>query len=311
MTELPQEYHAFINLAEQQNVPENQKNATLWRIQNQFEYVDSKSEHLLVPVVMDTMQVALGPVDAVRMPTSETSHGLSAVTSIVRKYDSEMFKSASEDDLNTLAGYATGIVERANQIGLGKMLTARGDEPDLAEVQEAQKETLRNLQRVFEDLQDIAEYYEKYQRVELVKVYSHVYYPWLLEKFVPFWRKMQWEVGEGNRPSRDIQALYRVLEDHVRNRLVLRKPEEYTEDFDAIGEGNIDTLIKAGYDRMIVPHDIKYNGTVWREGMSFMHAATAYMPEALLEQMRGKYPNSDFVKYLEKERARWQEEDAK
>ncbi len=168
---------------------------------------------------------------------------------------------------------------------------------------------MRNLGDVMRELKSVGENYERYLRIEAVKVYPHVYYPWLIEQFVPFWQKMQWEVGEGNRPSRDISELYRVLEDHVKSKLVLRKPEEYAEDFDAIEEGHVDTLIREGYQRMIVPHDIKYNGTVWREGMSFMHAAVAYMPPTLLEQIRAKYPNTPFAEYLEKEHERWNKEE--
>lgn len=58
---------------------------------------------------------------------------------------------------------------------------------------------------------------------------------------------------------------------------------------------------------MVVPHDIKYKSTVWREGLTFMHQAAAYIPESVMKQIQENYPNSDFADYVEKERARWNE----
>jgi hypothetical protein len=136
-----------------------------------------------------------------------------------------------------------------------------------------------------------------------------VYYPWLLEKLTPFWQKMQWEVGPGNRPSRDISELYRVLEEHIQGRLVLRNPDEYPDNFDVLEEGHIDSLLKEGYERMVVPNDIKYNKTVWQNGLTFMHYAVAYMPESVVQQIKTKYPNSKFAEYIEKERERWNKEE--
>ena len=312
MHALPVAYHALIELANNPNVTERQRNDILWQMQNQFEYIGSEAVHLLVPVVLDMHQVALGPVDAVRLPTKDTDYGLAAASSIVGKHGHEMFKSASQEQLETLANYGKAIRAHAERIATGAMLEdGEIDDAalDMARMQEWQKETMGNLRDVMRELQSIGEHYERYLRIEAVKVYPHVYYPWLLEQMVPFWQKMQWEVGPGNRPSRDIHELYRVLEDYIKNRLVIRKPEEYTEDFDAVDEGHVDSLIREGYERMVVPHDIKYNTTVWQDGLSFMHAAVAYMPPALLERIKAKYPNTGFAEYLEKEHARWNKEE--
>lgn len=311
MRQLPAEYHALMGLANNPNLTERQRNDILWQMQNQFEYIESEAAYMLVPVVLDMYQVALGPVDAVRLPTKDTSHGLSAATQIVRKHGHGMFKSASQDQLETLVNYEKAIRAHAERVATSAIIEdgEADSDVDIAGLQEWQKESIGNLRDVMRQLQSIEEYYESYLRIEAVKAYPHIYYPWLLEQMIPFWQKMQWEVREEKRPSRDIKELYRVLKDHVEKRLVIREPDDYTEDFDVIDEGHVDTLIKECYDRMVVPHDIKYNTTVWQDGLSFMHAAVAYMPPALLERIKVKYPNSKFVEYLEKEHARWKKEE--
>lgn len=309
MRELPAEYQTLMELVNNPGLTERQRNDILWQMQNQFEYVESEAAHLLVPVILDMYQVALGPVDAVRLPTRDTAHGLAAATHIVRNHGHEMFKSASQEQLETLANYGRAIRAHAVSIATGAMLTNGEIDADRADLLAWQKESLINLRNAMRELQSIKEHYEKYLRAEAVKVYPHVYYPWLLEQFVPFWQKMQWEVEPGNEPSHDINELYRVLEDHVQNKLVFRKPEEYTEDFDTLEEGHVDSLLKECYERMVVPHDIKYNTTVWQNGLSFMHAAVAYMPPVLLERIKAKYPNTPFVEYLEKEHERRNKEE--
>lgn len=139
--------------------------------------------------------------------------------------------------------------------------------------------------------------------IEAVKVQPSEYYTWLLGKLVPFWQKMQWEVGPGNRPSRDISQLHRTIADYIQNRFAIQ--DEYPTDFDVIEDGHLDTFLHEMYKQMVVPHDIKYNGTVWREGLTFMHQAVAYMPESVMRQIQEKYPDSKFARYVENERARW------
>lgn len=307
MSKLPEEYHSLIVLGNNPDVLIPQKNNILWHMHEQFEYVESEAAYLLIPVIMDMYQVALGPVDAIRLPEKETSHGLSAASAIVRKHGHGMFKAASQDQLQTLARYAMGIRDHAERIATGALLNDGESDIDMSNLQDWQKETIGHLRNVMRDLKEVEAHYEQYLHIEEVKVFPHVYYPWLLQQLTPFWQKMQWEVGPGNRPSFDIRGLYDALENHIRNRLVIRKPEGYPEDFDILEEGHLDTLLLECYNRMVVPHDIKYNTTVWQEGLTFMLRAVSHMPPSVMEGIKAKYPNSEFANYLEAEYKRWNE----
>lgn len=306
---LPAKYDALKTLANHPGVTDRQKGDILWQMYEEFKYVDQESTYLLLPVILDMLQISLGSPDNVRLPNSETGHQLGAIERLVSEHGRNMFKAATQDQLQEIANYARGIIGRANQIGLGAMLTDRSSRHEVGEdLEEWQKETLKNISYSLHQLKNMEKHYLQYLRIEAVKVYPHIYYPWLLEKLTPFWQKMQWEVGPGNQPKPEIRALYGVLQDHVKNRLVIRKPEEYAEDFDVIGEGHVDTLIKECYERMVVPHDIKYNTTVWRDGLTFMHLAVAYMPEELLEELKEKYQGTGFAEYLNRESERRKDE---
>ena len=311
MRQLPLAYYALVELAHHPNLAERQRNEILWRIQAQFEYLRENSRHVLVPVILDMYQIALGPVDAIPIPSGDIRHGMAAIVAIVSKHGRSIFQSATPDQLKVLAGYEYGIRKHIVEIaGLSSVdEITDGKELIVADASDSTIQILRNLSNVLEELVSIREKYEQYLHIEAVKVSPHIYYPWLLDQFNPFWQKMHWEVGPGNLPSRDISELFRVLKDHVQHKLVYKRTEEYTEAFDAISEGHIDTLLLEGYQRMVVPHDIKDNGTVWREGLSFMHLAVAYMPPTLLARIVAKYPDTAFANYLASEHARWNKED--
>ncbi len=306
--ELPQEYTQLIDLAGFPTLSDSQRNDILWHFQEQFQYVSADATHLLVPVILDMYRIALGPIDAVHAPTRETDHGLSAIVSLVGKHGHELFKAASPEQLQTLTRYTEAIKEQVRQLAAGALLTDGQlvENIDMEGLNDWQKDTLRIYRHVLEELDIIEGYYDRYLRVEAAKVSPSVYYPLVLEQFAPFWQKMQWEVGPGNRPNPDIRALYEVLADHVRNKLVISG--DYPETFDAVEDGHLDTLLKEGYERMVVPHDIKYNGTVWREGLSFMSQAVSLMPESVLAQMIAKYPNTPFAKWLVTEHKRWSDD---
>jgi hypothetical protein len=310
MGELPEEYHYLVNLASNPQLTEHQKGTILWHMYEKFKFVGEKGRRLLVPVILDMYQITLGPVDSVCMPTSETRHMLAAATSIVHEHGHSMFKSASQEQLQTLGMYSMGVRQHAERVASGALIEEEVQAKSIdADDVGWQKSTMRNLEEVMEEMASVAENYERYLTVEAAKVYPHLYYPLILQRLAPFWQKMQWEMGPGQRPSGEISALYRVLDSYIKNRLVIKDPEEYTEDFDVMEEGRIDGLLKECYERMVVPHDIKYNGTVWREGLSFVNNAITLMPPVLLERIKAKYPNSGFADYLEREHARWNKEE--
>lgn len=304
MRVLPGEYYALIEIAKNPGVNEGQRGEIVWHIAQQLEYVGGESTHLLMPVIHDIYELMLGPEGEVKMPTDESYHGLAAATFLVRKHGREIFKSASPEDLKLLESYAAAIQQRARKVASGELLSDQQlGNIDRKEFAVWQGEALKTLKYTMNELTAIGEYYREYMQIEAVKVRPDIYYPWLLQHLVPFWQKMQWEVGPGNRPRGDIQHLYHTIESYVKDRLVIR--EEYPENFDALRDGNLDTFLLELYNQMILNHDIKYNSTVWNEGLTFMHMAVAYMPEVVIQQIENKHPESGFAKYVRGEHERW------
>jgi hypothetical protein len=307
---LPWEYADLIKLANHPNVRDPELTDIVWQIQNRFEYIGEEGVKLLMPVVLDMYELILGSADNVRLPNDATSFQLAALSSVVRKHGRKLFKLATQDDLWTMARYADGMRGHVERIATGAFISEGGHIPDPEGSQsfaEWQNEAIDNLRKSVYELMHIEDVYKEFLHIEEVKTKPHVYYPWLLERLAPFWSKMQWEVSEGNRPKPEIKALHNMLYDHILNKLDIRDGD-YPEDFDVFEDGHLDTLIYECYTRMIVPYDIKSNGTVWNEGLSFMHYAVAYMPRRVLEKFREKYSGDEhevFIAYLERERARW------
>lgn len=304
----PKVYGRLVKLAKRQDLPSQFKADILWNIAERFKYVDDHMKKTLMPILMDFYEVALGPVDDMVFPTEETERLISATRHFVGDHAHALFKNAKPEELQTLARYFNYVKGYVQRIATGAFITS-GNTVDEKDPETWQKEMLESLRSTVYDLQRIAEFYQEYLHIEDVRSKPHVYYPWMLQELVPFMQKMHWEVSPGNKPFREVQELFNVLEDFVNNRLV--QQESYPESFDCIKEGQLDSLLLEGYNRMIVPHDIKYNGTVWREGLTFMHVAVAYMPRPLLDRIRAKHAGTDFADYLDREWNRWNKDEAK
>ena len=308
MRELPEEYFALITLAETPELDARLKGDIVWHIAQKFEYVDDTAAGMMIPAVLDICRVMLGPVGNTVMPTAETDHGLAAAAFLVRKHGHSMFKKASSDQLETLETYSNTLKNLAVQVAADELLPEKSGERPAGNYAEWKKQTLDNIRNAAREFNEMSEYYKGYLHIEAVKVKPSIYYPWLLGKLAPFWQKMQWEVGPGNQPRSDIRHLFATLQDYIKNRLVIREGD-YPDRFNAIDEGQLDTFLLEMYRQMIVPHDIKYNTTVWQEGLSFMHYSVAYMPDTLLKEIVAKHRGSDFAAYLEREHKRWNREE--
>lgn len=313
MTTIPEEYYQLMEIARLPNITSGQKNTIVWHIAEQFKYLHDNSEGLLLPVILDIYELILGPLDNVRMPDNNTSIGLAAATSIVRENRS-MFKSATPEQLQTLALYSQEIQRLVKMVMGNEFLTAGNHEKSLLEIDINDlkepsdprlwnKEMLYQLQYVARELKAVAEYYEGYLHIQAVKVDPSIYYPWILQQLTPFWQGMQLEVGPGNRPSHDISSLFRMMEHYIKNEFILA--EEYPKDFDCIGAGHIDGFLLELYSRVVANHDINYNTTVWQKGQTFIHYAVAYMPPKLLDQVISNHRGTSFAKWLKAEHERW------
>jgi hypothetical protein len=314
MTELPKIYSTLLDISRNPNLPARQRNTIIWHIVESWKHLHEESQHILVPVIMDIYNLVLGPIDNVRMPDNETSIGIAAATTLVRE-NRGIFKAAAPEQLQLLADYGMEIQRLAKMVASNEFLTGENSnvsiiiptgQEQIGESDDPQswnKEKLFEIKCVARELNAIAESYNEYLHIEAVKVQPNVYYPWLLNQLVPFWRKMQWEVGEGNRPNGDITRLFKTLEEYIEQRLVIQ--DKYPDNFDVIREGHLGSFLEEMYRQMIVPHDIKYNGTVWDEGLKFMHYAVAYMPKVIVEQIKKIYPNTNFAIFLENEWFHW------
>lgn len=163
MRSLPAEYHRMMAMAKFGHLTERQQSTIAWQMYESFKYVDEEAAHMMVPVVLDIYEAALGPVDSVRFPSGETNHTLAAASQLVREHGSKMFQSASQEDLQTLATYADHIRDYAERIANHQFL------PDgvLTAGQEAvagradwRKDAMRNLADVARKLQAIDKHYK-------------------------------------------------------------------------------------------------------------------------------------------------------
>lgn len=209
---------------------------------------------------------------------------------------SPVFSYASDDELLMFTQYKSALKDlalrmTALRIGTGNVLSDYdGDNFN-------ENSPLLALKNLLHEFKGIEEAYEQYLHLEDVKCMPNVYYTWMLKQLSVFWQKMKWEVAPGNRPSRKIQTLYDILTHHMDSLPVYH--EELPEGFDVIEEGHLAALLIECYEHMIIPNDITYNGTVRREGLSFMHNSVVMMPKSVLEQIVSKYPHKTaFTDYI-------------
>src|SRR3989344_3786075 len=297
--ELPLEYPQLILLAAQ--VTGDNKNSVLWFLTEKFKNVYGEYQHTLTPVVMDMMKIALGDVDSVPLPDDKTSHGLSAVASLIREKGHGIFKNATQEQLTTLGRYANAILDHAANIST-MALISDGQEisTDIEGLSEWQVGMLTNLKHVLRDLRVIAEYYHRYLKIEAVKVEPSIYFPWMLEQFAEFWFAMQREVDPRNEPREDILRLFKALSAHVKHWKGIKSIDgNLPEDFDCIESGHLDTFLNECYIGMVISHDIKYNSTVWQKGLPFLSYVISLMPPTLLAEMVKKRKGSSFARYLQ------------
>lgn len=311
MEALPEVYQDLTALAERADIPDAQKSTILWHVASRLEHGGSKIGKFLTPAIIDIYRIMLGPVGQLRLPTKETSSGLEAANVIAR--GTAVFKHASQDELLTLASYKVELASLVGRINSGAVPAETGIAEEGADeaFRDWQHQHMKNAANVVRKMSQLEELYTEYLHLEEVKVKPQVYYPWLLERFAPFWSKMQWAMDSGNEPKPNVSRLHAVLEDHVANLLVLQEGD-YAEDFDAVNEGHVDSLLLECYERMVLDHDIQYNNTVWQEGLPFLSYAVSMMPSRLVEQIRQAHPDDSrydrFLDYVEKTRARWNKE---
>lgn len=302
MRELPPAYHALMELGRSPLLAEDLKAGIVWKMAEETKYVNDSALRLLPTMIVDGYRVMLGEQGSLRLPSYHTASGLSALAAMAHR--TKIFKFATEEQLQTLKHYHTGMMLLGD-----RYLTASlaDGQTGADEVRGADKEQAHYLHSTLQEMSEIAGYYREFLYLEDVKEKPEVYYPWVLKELVPFWRKMQWEVSPGNRPTPDVSALYNTFKNLIDHSLVFQDAK-YPENFDVFLDGNLDALIIEGYRQMVVPHDIKYVGAVYHEGLSFMLNAVLMMPEPVVQQFRDKYgKDSGVVQYIERNRKQFNE----
>lgn len=316
-TELPPEYSALMNIAKRPDLGSAQKSTLLWHMSGKLHFTSGDAERLLIPVVVDMFEAILGPVDHIQVPDSEGQTGLAAAESVVRN-NPRMFHGVSYEDLEALLAYKSAIAIHLDRIiggnklpsheaGTGGLMTMRDAAEGFVSFLDDQREEIRAWQRVTQTVDAIEEEYEEHLHLEEVKRKPHVYYPWVLREMRSFIGGMEWEMGPGQRPSTELRALYSAMRLHIEQRFAYR--DSYTEEFDPMEEGAIDSWLREGYYRMVVYSELHYNNTVWQKGLPFMSMAMRYMPDSLLARMAAEYQGEDFGEYLAKEQRRRREDD--
>lgn len=304
---LPEAYTKLVELVRQDGATDKQRADIIWKLAVATEYTDGDGRRPLLGAVLNAYELMLGPNDAIKMPTEFTRKGLDAANFIADH--NGIFKVASEEDLQTLVKYKNGIRDLIDRTGnelASPDLIDLSSEPD---TDDQKSEIMERLRGVANTMQRLEQQYEQFLHMEAVKTKPNVYYPWLLDQMNGFWGNMQGEVREGNLPTREIIGLYDMLADHVNNKLVYNT-NALTNDFDVFSNGHLDTLLIECFERMVIPHDIKYNNAVYHSGLNFMNAAIINMPEPVVQMFRDRhYNNPRFLRYLEDERARWSTEE--
>jgi hypothetical protein len=310
MHSLPDAYFGLMRLTEIPGIKDKHVSTIVWHITQEFKYLDRHATYHLVPVILDLYRVLLGPADQIRIPGEDTAHGLGAVEFLVGEHRGSFFRAATERDLGLLDAYNQGLQHLAERVVNGSFLIDNGSGDTGGTIPEDfeawQRTVINNVHEVARVLSRIQKYYVQYQHMEAVKIREDYYYPWLLDKLAPFWQKLQWEVGPGNRPSPMMKQLYQHVRDYlVQKKLVIQ--EEYPEDFDCMTDGHLDTFL-AGLLPYIMDHELNYSQTVWIEGRSFWHNAISYMPQGVLNRIIGAYDGTFFGQHLTAERERRESE---
>lgn len=301
LTELPDEYHNLMSIAKDPALPERQRSTILWHFAERFSRVRPNETYLLAPVVIDMYEAALGPVDAIRMPTSETSFALGAAEVIVRENRSGIFQHAPIDIMETLEQYRNALREHTEQIVTGHTLSD-GDvvaSGGGASFVNSQREMLVNLGGVAEKLDAVNRYYGRYLDLEQIKREPAKYYPWVLGQLRPFMRKLQMFAEPGYQPNESTIELHDTVRNLIATQLV--RQDEYPGDFDIINSGHIDILLKEVHDRLVISQDIRRH-EIRDYGLRFLHAALVYLPEPVREQIIAKYEGDPFVDYAARKR---------
>jgi hypothetical protein len=306
---LPNEYDTLIKMTTSPSITGDQINSILWHFHNEFRSLYDEETYLLVQVISDIYRISFGPVDHIRLPTDNTSHGFSAASTLVYEHRYNIFKSATQEQLETFEKYA-------RVLGQYHALLSGQKYEDLKQnfaittpkSEEWRKKTLQNLQFIAQYMKQIQDVYKQYMLLEAVKVKPNLYYPWMLTKLMPFLQRIEEQVNPENKPERNILELYTVMIDLWNNYLV--RKESLPENFDCIKEGHLDLLLLTAFDRMVKDYEIQYNGAVWMEGFSFISNATHNMPETVFKELIEKYHTTrpDFAEWLQKEHARWNED---
>jgi hypothetical protein len=314
ITQLPDEYYKLISLSIHPNITAGERNNLLWQIAEKWKYLGPDSSHLLVPVVLEFYRIVLGDPENIHMPDSETDSGLSAARQLVFE-NKGLFKSATQEQMQILVQYGISI-QRLKKMILGNEFLTSGNPVHDQMLQEKsneaqdpyewQKEKLRRIEEVINELEYLAKEYKQFLLIEEVKVKPNTYYPWLLEKLIPFWTKVNWDVGEGNRPTPMMRSLYEFLHQYIEKDFVYKK-DGYPENFDCINEGNLYSFLSGLYT-YIRDHDLGYYQSVWIEGHGFMFMAIYYMPEDLINRMIEMDPGTHFAKALQQELTRREKE---
>lgn len=170
LTSLPEEYFALMDIAKTPGLSDGNKSEIAWHVAKQFDDVSIESAYLMVPAMVDLYQVMLGSPDNVNMPNNEISHGLAAVTYLVRKHSREMFKSVSMEDLKLLNSYAEGLRQHATRVASGEVLPEHtGERVDTIKFQEWQGDKVHEIKRSIKELARVIEYYNEYSHPEAVE----------------------------------------------------------------------------------------------------------------------------------------------
>lgn len=148
---LPSFYYDMINFISGSVLSYEQRDQLLSEIYRQFE--DMGCVDVLVPVIFDILELSLGPVNNVRLPSSTTKSGLISVEVIVSDHVKGIH--IPGNSLNIFKSYINSIREYIKKVAPEVLQQDGSIDPFISDISEDDKKTVLNLKDIIDHLQGI------------------------------------------------------------------------------------------------------------------------------------------------------------
>lgn len=307
--ELPQAYHALMEIAAHPAMTAELRNRLLNRLEVSWHYIDDDAATFLAPVIIDICRLVLGSSDAVKVPLDPGAEGaMSVATDLVRQHSEVVFTSALATIVPALHAYELAVRNERERMAMPLLL----DGPDGAmrrsrAGRDANVHTrliVQRLSAIIEQFEEITACYMAQIQRDTVRTDAAAYVDATVRNFADFWHQLDREV----RTSRNLRAAVQDLHSRLSREVLpaLRQPVADPEAFDPVVDGRIELVLRVCADAM-APHDIRNDVVIWSVGLPFLARAIEDMPidlaHRILEATRSAALQSRLERHIESTRS--------